>query len=327
MSFFFDPTFTWLCLASLLLERLVSLPRGFIKIIGHPVIWMGTVLGWLDYWLNNPKSSSEKNKRSGLYALLLYLALCLGVAIVLSITLSASIYLIPILIFLASTLFAQTELQESVKSVADELDVSLGSGRKALGHIVGRDRESLDEAGVSRAAIESLAENTSDAVIAPALWCLVGGLPGLVFYKAVNTADSMIGYKNSKYLNFGWTAARIDDLINLPASRLTGLLYIMAASLKNYGQLKPGWKTMWRDAPNHVSPNAGWPEAALAGVLDIQLGGARTYKGDTTNLPTMGTGRRDLTSDDIRKCLELYTAVLNLLLGIIAFIWLATLVF
>ena len=327
MSFLFDPTFTWLCLASLLLERIISLPRGFIRIFGHPVIWMGTLLGWLDHLLNKPDDPPDKNKRSGIYALLIYLAVSLGIALVVSTTLSANVYLIPILIFLMSTLLAQSELQKSVRNVADELDVSLSSGRRALGHIVGRDRESLDEAGVSQAAIESLAENTSDAVVAPVIWCLIGGLPGLVFYKAVNTADSMIGYKNSKYLNFGWAAARTDDLINLPASRLTGLLFIIAASLKNPGRAKQGWQTMWRDAPNHASPNAGWPEAALAGVLSIQLGGARTYQAKTVNLPTMGAGRRDLNSDDIRNSLDLYTAVLNLLLGLVAFIWITTLAF
>jgi adenosylcobinamide-phosphate synthase len=183
--------------------------------------------------------------------------------------------------------------------------------------IVGRDPERLDEAAVCRAAIESLAENFSDGVVAPAFWLGVGGLPGGAAYKAVNTADSMIGHKTPRHRAFGWAAARFDDFVNLPASRLAALLIVLAAFFVRGASSAAAWNTMRRDARKHRSPNAGWPEAAMAGALGLALAGPRVYDGVTVDDAFMGEGgRRDATSADIRRALGLYRAVDLLLMAL-----------
>jgi adenosylcobinamide-phosphate synthase len=185
-----------------------------------------------------------------------------------------------------------------------------------VSQIVGRDPETLDEAGVSRAAIESLAESASDGVIAPLFWLVIGGLPGIALYKAVNTADSMIGHKTEKYIGFGWASARLDDVLNWLPARLTALLFCGAAFWVKGADAERGWTTTLRDARKHDSPNAGWPEAAVAGALGFSLGGSRAYGGEVHQLPEFGNGRRDLGPADIRKSLELYAMMLNLALGV-----------
>ncbi len=180
---------------------------------------------------------------------------------------------------LASSLLAQKELSRAVKAVADGLNLSLASGRAAVSHIVGRDPDQLDEAGVARASIESLAESTSDGVVAPLFWLFVGGLPGALIYKAVNTADSMVGHKTDRHLEFGWASARFDDLLNLIPARLTALLVAGASFFVRGADPERSWKTSLQDASKHDSPNAGWPEAAYAGALGFRLGGARSYDG------------------------------------------------
>jgi adenosylcobinamide-phosphate synthase len=182
----------------------------------------------------------------------------------------------------------------------------LAAGRTAVSHIVGRDTESLDEAGIARAAIESLAENFSDAVVAPALWLAIAGVPGGALYKAINTADSMIGHRTPRYAAFGWAAARLDDLVNLPASRLSALLLIAAAALNRKASAAAAWRAVRRDAPRHRSPNAGYPEAAIAGALGLSLAGPRIYGGITVDDALMGDGRREASAADIRYALSLY---------------------
>ncbi|MCF6303676.1 MAG: cobalamin biosynthesis protein, partial [Devosiaceae bacterium] len=175
-------------------------------------------------------------------------------------------------------------------------------------HIGGRDTKNLDQHEISRAAIESLAENSSDGIIAPLFWLALFGLPGIAVYKAVNTADSMIGHKNPQYLEFGWASAKLDDVVNFIPARLCALFYILVSGI---GQKNPGtkiiksWQVTFRDAPAHVSPNAGWPEAALAGALGFSLGGARAYGGKILHLANMGAGRRDLNQYDIERALKL----------------------
>ncbi len=214
---------------------------------------------------------------------------------------------------LATTLIAQHSMQEHVSAVARGLSSSLTEGRKAVSKIVGRDPNQLDKSAISRAALESLAENTSDGIVAPALWFSLLGLPGIAIYKAVNTADSMIGHKSERYLYFGWAAARLDDLINLPASRLSGLLFAAAAAWNNRQRGKAALQAMWRDASKHQSPNAGWPESALAASLGVKFGGPRRYDGELVNLPWMGEGREHLTRDDISKGLRLYGTAMTML--------------
>ena len=153
------------------------------------------------------------------------------------------------------------------------------AGRAAVAHIVGRDTAALDAAGIARAAIESLAENFSDAIVAPVVWMVIGGLPGAALYKAINTADSMIGHRTPRYADFGWAAARLDDLVNLPASRLSALLLVAAAALSRDASGGAAWRAVRRDAARHRSPNAGYPEAAMAGALGLSLAGPRSYGG------------------------------------------------
>ena len=208
---------------------------------------------------------------------------------------------------LASSLTAQRSLYRHVADVASALETGgLAAGRTAVSHIVGRDTESLDEAGVARAAIESLAENFSDAVVAPALWLAIAGLPSGALYKAINTADSMIGHRTPRYAAFGWAAARLDDLVNLPASRLSALLLIAAAALQRKASAAAAWRAVRRDAPRHRSPNAGYPEAAMAGALGLSLAGPRIYGGTSVDDALMGDGRREAGAADIRDALSLY---------------------
>jgi adenosylcobinamide-phosphate synthase len=213
---------------------------------------------------------------------------------------------------------AQKSLRDHVRAVARAFDRSLDSARAAVSHIVGRDPSKLNESQVANAALESLAENASDGVVAPAFWFALLGLPGIAVYKAINTADSMIGHRTTRYGNFGWAAARLDDLVNLPASRLTGLLFAATAAFSSRKLGKAALEAMWRDASRHVSPNAGWPEAALAGALEIRLGGPRYKDGELVDLARMGHGRADLTRDDIRRGLRLYGRALWLLVAMAA---------
>ncbi|MPT22494.1 MAG: cobalamin biosynthesis protein, partial [Starkeya sp.] len=218
-----------------------------------------------------------------------------------------------------SSLLAQRSLYQFVAAVADGLESSLEEGRRAVSHIVGRDPDKLDEAGVARAAIESLAENYSDGVVAPALWMAIAGLPGAAIYKGVNTADSMIGHRDARHLYFGWASARFDDLINLPAARLAGLLIVAGALFVPGASPVRAWRVMMRDARRHRSPNAGWPEAAMAGALGIAIAGPRHYGGTLSVDGLMGEGGRyECTADDIRRALCLYRAADAVMLALVA---------
>ena len=297
---------------ALLIERVVGYPPALFRAIGHPVTWMGALIGWLEARLNR----GENRRLKGVVLLLLLL----GTGLAISLLIVALTRRVPfgwvVEALLASTLLAQKELGRAVKAVADTLAVSLDSGRAAVSQIVGRDPYVLDESGVAKAAIESLAESTSDGVVAPLFWLLLGGLPGIVLYKAVNTADSMVGHRTERYAEFGWASARFDDLINWIPARLSALLVAGASFLVRRTDPEAAWSIALRDARKHASPNAGWPEAAFAGSLGLALGGPRSYDGEVHDLPTFGDGRRDLTALDILSSLVLYWAAMNLLLGL-----------
>jgi adenosylcobinamide-phosphate synthase len=214
----------------------------------------------------------------------------------------------------ASSLLASRSLYDHVRAVAAALERDgLAAGRDVVARIVGRNPAVLDEAGVARAAIESLAENFSDAVVAPALWCAVLGLPGIALYKAINTADSMLGHRTPRHEAFGWASARLDDVVNLPASRLAGLLLALAAGRGALGALA----AMRRDAPRHRSPNAGWPEAAMAGALGLRLAGLRVYGATRIDDAWMGDGRAEAGVADIHHALALYRRACALLLALL----------
>jgi adenosylcobinamide-phosphate synthase len=295
---------------ALLIERIIGYPAWLFSAIGHPVTWMGALISWLDEGLNT--GNHRRLKGVVMLGLLLLTALAAGLLVVFVTRRVPLGWVFEAL--LASSLLAQTELGRAVKAVADGLNLSLDSGRKAVSHIVGRDPEALDEAGVARAAIESLAESTSDGIVAPLFWLLVGGLPGVLIYKAVNTADSMVGHRTDRYREFGWASARFDDLLNWIPARLTALLIAGSAFLVRRADPEGAWSTALRDARKHDSPNAGWPEAALAGALGFRLGGPRSYAGEMHDLPAFGDGRGELNAADILKSLELYWVAMNLLL-------------
>ena len=297
---------------ALLIERIMGYPPRLFRRVGHPVTWVGGLITWLEARLNH----AGNRRLKGTVMLLLVLLTGLAIALLIVAVTRRFPFGWVLEALIASSLLAQKELGRAVKAVADTLAVSLDSGRSAVSHIVGRDPDTLDEAGVARAAIESLAESSSDGVVAPLFWLLVGGLPGIVLYKVANTADSMVGHRTERYAEFGWASARFDDLLNWIPARLTALLVAGAAFFVRRADPEAAWSTALRDARKHASPNAGWPEAAFAGALGFELGGPRAYAGEIHDLPRFGDGKASLTALDILKSLELYWSAMNLLLGL-----------
>jgi adenosylcobinamide-phosphate synthase len=304
-------------LLALLIEATLGYPEAVLAAIGHPVTWIGRLIGWLDETLNRGREASRKS--AGFIAAILIVAMPGAIAW----AIEALFLLLPFgfiaVAILASTLIAQRSLHEHVARVADALEHDgLDAGRRAVSQIVGRDPDALDEAGVARAAIESLAENFSDGIVAPVVWLAVGGLPAGVAYKAINTADSMIGHRTARHAQFGFAAAKLDDLVNWPASRLSALLIVLAAALTDRASASGAWRTVWCDAGKHRSPNAGWPEAAMAGALGLSLAGPRVYGGTLVDDATMGDGRREANAQDIRNALALYQRADLIMVALIA---------
>lgn len=308
-----------LCLA-LAVEAAVGYPNRLYTAIGHPVTWIGQLIKGLDRSLNQEVWSFRQRRAAGILALLVLLSLTgLAAWALNALLLPLGIIGLLLLAVLASSLIAQRSLHEHVAAVSKGLrEGGIQGGRATVSMIVGRNPQSLDKAGVSRAAIESLAENFSDGVVAPAFWLGVGGLPGAVLYKATNTADSMIGHRTPRHEASGWAAARFDDLVNLPASRLSALLIMMAAALREGASPQGAWRAVRRDAKHHRSPNAGWPEAAMAGALGLRLAGPRIYGEVRIEDRWMGSGRAEATADDIDLALKLYRTACGLLFGLAA---------
>ncbi|HZJ11098.1 MAG TPA: adenosylcobinamide-phosphate synthase CbiB [Methyloceanibacter sp.] len=307
-----------LTLLALLIEVMVGYPDGLARSIGHPVTWMGRLIDWLDRRLNRDDADPETRRRAGAVALLLLL----GVVGLVAFFIERSLLLLPLgfiaVAILASTFIAQRSLFIHIARVAEALDEGgVAAGREAVAQVVGRDTADLDEAGVARAAIESLAENFSDGVVAPAFWMVIAGLPGAALYKAINTADSMIGHRTKRHQDFGRTAAQLDDIVNFPASRLSSLLIVAASYLTKGASASGAWQATWRDGSKHASPNAGYPEAAMAGALGLSLAGPRVYDGASTDGAWMGDGRREAKAADIRAALELYGRADGLLIAIV----------
>lgn len=299
---------------ALLAERVLGYPQLLTARIGHPVMWFGWLISYMEQRTNTPVRSAQQRKLAGIVSLALLLIVVLVVAVVVQ-RLVRSLPLGWLLeVLLATPFLAQKELGRAVEAVGDALGTSLAAGREAVSHIVGRDPQTLDEAGVSRAAIETLAESTSDGVVAPWFWLVLLGLPGIVLYKAINTADSMIGHLNDRYRDYGWAAARLDDLVNLIPARLSAVLVTIACFFIPDASPSRAWGAAMRDARGHKSPNSGWPEAAFAGALGISLGGPRHYNGELVDLPMMGKGDRNLGRYHIARAVSLYHMVLTVLL-------------
>lgn len=296
------------CLA-LLIEAAVGYPQWLVLRIGHPVIWIGKLISAVEQTWNIATLSFSQRRLNGTLALVVVLLVTASTAVFLLHLLSfvPAILGLLVLALIASSFLSQKSLYEHVDAVAVALEGdSLSDAQQAVSNIVGRDPNALDQPAIARAAIESLAESFSDGVVAPAFWLAVLGLPGIAIYKAINTVDSMIGHKSERYHAFGWAAARTDDWVNLPASRLAAGFILAAAALLPEGDWRGAWQATRRDAGKHRSPNAGWPEAAVAGALGLRLNGPRIYDGKEVNDAWMGDGRSNLLAQDVRMALSLY---------------------
>jgi adenosylcobinamide-phosphate synthase len=303
-------------LLALALDGLLGDPAWLWRRLPHPVVAIGRLIQALEARWLDPTASATAQRRCGCAASLLVIATSVAAGVLLQ-ELCRRLpqgWLAQGL--LMSTTLAWRGLHQHVAAVAAGLVQGLAAGRCAVALIVGRDPASLDEHGVARAAIESTAESFADGVVAPLLWGLVLGLPGMLAYKAVNTLDSMIGHRTPRHLQFGRCAARLDDLANLVPARLAALLLLAAALCLPGTRPAEGWRALWRDAPHHRSPNSGWPEAALAGALGLRLAGPRRYRGEVVADAWMGNGRAAATVADIRRALALL-AVATLLTGLL----------
>lgn len=269
---------------ALLLDAALGEPRWLWQKTPHPAVLMGRLIGWADMEFNTGPSRKTKG-------ILLVAGLVVGM-LFLGKFLSLFGWLPEILI--AAVLLAQRSLVDHVQAVGDGLRLSVGEGRRAVAMIVSRDTAEMDQSTVARSAIESAAENLSDGVIAPAFWFLIAGLPGILVYKIINTADSMIGYRTPRHQEFGWAAARLDDVLNWIPARLTALL--IAGTHRGLS----AWSGIRTDAARHRSPNAGWPESAMARAVDAAIAGPRAYDGEMHSFPFVNDrGRKSLGPDDI----------------------------
>ncbi|WP_310619633.1 adenosylcobinamide-phosphate synthase CbiB [Flexibacterium corallicola] len=299
-------------LAAIILDALFGEPEWLWRRLPHPIVLIGNLIGTADLRLNKDGLSPACKKLTGLCFIISLTA----AALVLGIFLETLLRLLPFgeagIAVIGAVFLAQKSLYQHVKAVETGLRRGLEQGRYAVSMIVGRDPKTLDQAGVSRAAIESCSENFSDGITAPLFWFLLLGLPGLLAYKAINTADSMIGHKTERHTDFGWAAARLDDLVNLPASRLSGVFISLSAPIVG-GSVSRAFRTIFKYARQHRSPNAGWPEAAMAGALNVALAGPRVYTGYKVDDPYMNPeGRIQLDTCDISRALQVMVSACSL---------------
>lgn len=311
----------WLLLAALVLDAYLGDMNRLFNVIKHPVVWIGDLIGFLDHKLNRDNRSELNRAIRGFVVVVFVVSVCLVIGMAVSWLGQNYPFGWTLELFLVVSLIAQRSLFSYVRRVGTALKKSgLSDARVAVSHIVGRDPDQLDQHGVARAAIESLAENFGDGVVAPVFWYVLFGFPGLLVYKAVNTMDSMIGHKSDKYKSFGFTAARLDDILNLIPARLAGLwIFIGSFFVPTSSPLK-SLKTMLRDARKHRSPNAGWPEGAMAGALDISLAGPRKYREGQVNDPWIGDGRARVLPKDIKRALQTYVAACLVNAAVVALI-------
>jgi adenosylcobinamide-phosphate synthase len=283
--------FAELALFALVLESVIGYPDRLNKRISHPVIWFGRLISYFDNRFNVKTDSDSLQKRKGFISLVIFVAIALTISLAIQglFSLFGAVGFL-LLVLVSTTGLAQLSLDTHVQRVyKDLLKKDLAAARRSVSMIVGRDPENLSEEEVTTAALESLSESFNDGVVAPAFWLVIGGLPGLAVYKIVNTADSMIGHRDEKYKNFGWASAKFDDLLNYIPARISGLLIVIAC--------RRGLITMLRQAKLHDSPNAGWPESAMAGGLGIKLGGPATYSGEVLMRPIFGSGESPTLKD------------------------------
>ncbi|TZG25944.1 adenosylcobinamide-phosphate synthase CbiB [Sphingomonas montanisoli] len=288
-----------LALGALILDAGIGWPAGLYRRIGHPVGAFAAIIGVCERHWNRPDISESGRRVAGVATVLLLIAVAGGAGWALQALAMRLPFGWVIVALLAFPALAQRSLFDHVRPVARALAAGdLEGARRAVGMIVGRDTAQLDEAGVARAGIESLAESFCDGIAAPLFWLLLLGLPGVWAYKAINTADSLIGHKEERWRAFGWAAARTDDVLNLIPARIAGVMICLAGP--------GGWRVMLRDAGKHASPNAGWPEAAMAGVLGVRLAGPIAYDNVVVDKAWIGNGRADANADDLHRALAIY---------------------
>ena len=294
-------------------DAVLGWPNGLFTRIGHPVTWLGRLIGALDARWNRTEDAPWKRRAAGIVTALIVIALSSGLALAVQTAMPQGWSRFVLLGILAWPFVALRSLHDHVAAVARPLQSGdLAAARSAVSKIVGRDPANLDEAAIARAAIESLAENTSDGIVAPLFWGVLFGLPGIVGYKAANTLDSMIGHRSERHESFGWAAARIDDVANLVPARLTGLLFALMSA-----HPMEAMSCMIKDARRHRSPNAGWPEAAMAGALGVRLCGPRFYHGELADEPWLNGAARDPIAGDIARGLKLYSRAMMCLVGLL----------
>ncbi|KAA0969557.1 cobalamin biosynthesis protein CobD [Aureimonas fodinaquatilis] len=302
-------------LVAMLVDALLGWPNRLFAAIGHPVTWLGRVVTLADKHMNHARHGHWR-RLAGLVATIAIVGASAAAGFLLQELLPGGWAGVLLLGILAWPLVALRSLYEHVAAVWRPLAVDdLGAARGTVAMIVGRDPSGLDQAGIARAALESLAENTSDGIVAPVFWGVLLGLPGIAAYKAINTLDSMIGHRTPRHEQFGWAAARLDDLVNLIPARLTGLLF--AAMSRRPGT---SLSVMWRDAPGHRSPNAGWPEAAMAGALNVRLSGPRVYASHRVDEPWINEKAPDPDAADLAAGLALFVRAMILFSAILAVI-------
>ncbi len=295
-------------LVAMVVDCAVGWPDAIYHRIGHPVTWIGALIRRLDKALNRDGDSDLIRRCMGVCAALIVIGTTAGIGYIVQSLLPQGWMAALCIGVLAWPLVAMRSMHDHVAAVAKPLMADdLKAAQHAVSMIVGRDPSTLESAGVARAALESLAENTSDGIIAPLFWGAIFGLPGIAAYKAINTLDSMIGHRTPRYNAFGWASARIDDLVNLAPARLTGGLFALASR-----RPRASLNAMWRDAAQHRSPNAGWPESALAGALNIRLSGPRVYHDHIANEPWLNSNAPDPSPQDIARGLSLYRRAMTL---------------
>jgi adenosylcobinamide-phosphate synthase len=296
-------------LVAMATDAVLGWPKRLFRLLGHPVTWLGRLIDRLDALCNRDSDPPAFRRAAGIVAAFIMIALPALLASAVQAQLAAGWSRILVAGFLAWPLVALRSLHDHVTAVAHPLQAGdIKAARAAVACIVGRDPAILDDAGIARATIESLAENASDGVVAPLFWGAIFGLPGIVGYKAINTLDSMIGHRTPRHEAFGWAAARIDDVANFVPARLTGLLFALLSAERRVAT----W-CMICDGPRHRSINAGWPEAAMAGALGVRLSGPRIYHGEMANEPWLNAGARDPGASDVRQALKLYRRAMLLL--------------
>jgi len=312
-------------LFALTIDAIIGDPKLFYRSIPHPAQMMGWVINHLDTRLNDELDEARSQRIKGIYAVIIILVLATSIGLGLVFLLSFIPYGWILEALLLSTMIASKSLYQHVFAVASALkNDDIENARSAAGKIVGRDTKNLDNHGIARAAIESLSENFSDGIVAPIFWATLFGLPGVLVYKMLNTADSMIGYKNDRYLYFGWAAARMDDLANFVPARLSALLLCIAAFTWGQSEAKRSWIAVTHDARKQLSINAGFPESAMAGALNLRLAGPRDYgdqtiDGDWVGIAVEGS-TPDATEEDISKGLLLYVNACLLLAALLVFL-------